>query len=173
MLTIRASVDEDIPTITQIYNHYILQTNSTLELTALTTDEMNNRRVATLSRDMPYLVAQHEGSVVGYAYCDWFKLRSAYRFTAEVSIFLHQDMCGKGFGRQLLTALISEAEKKGVRKLIAGIGDPTNERSFALHHSCGFTHVATFKSAGWKFNRWLDVTFLERSIGEGDRTAPE
>jgi L-amino acid N-acyltransferase YncA len=122
---------------------------------------------------MPYLVAEVGGSIIGYAYCNWFKPRAAYRFTVESTIYLDKNMCGKGFGRQLLNALIQAAELVGVRKMIAGIGDSENNKSIGLHRAAGFSHVGTFKSCGWKFNRWLDVIFLERSIGEGDTTAPE
>jgi phosphinothricin acetyltransferase len=82
-------------------------------------------------------------------------------------------MHGKGFGRQLLNALIHEAELVGVRKMIATIGNSVNRKSIDLHRTTGFTHVGTFKSCGWKFHRWIDVIFMEKSIGEGDTTVPK
>jgi L-amino acid N-acyltransferase YncA len=84
---------------------------------------------------MPYLVAEVGGSIIGYAYCNWFKPRAAYRFTVESTIYLDKNMCGKGFGRQLLNALIQAAELVGVRKMIAVIGDSENDKSIGLHHA--------------------------------------
>ena len=173
MYNVRPSRDEDIPVITEIYNYYVLHTTYTLEVIPLTIDEMRNRRANILAKNMPYLVAEEKDQVIGYAYCDWFKSRAGYRFSAEESIYLDKDFCSKGLGRQLLKALIHEAELVGIRKMIAVIGDMTNDRSIRLHRSTGFSHVGTFKSGGWKLNQWLDVTFMERSIGEGDTTSPE
>ena len=173
MFSIRPSRDEDIQSITEIYGYYVLHTTCTLEITPPTTDEMRNRRVDILSRNMPYLVAEHAGSVVGFGHCDWFRLRAAYRFSAEESIFLDKNMCGKGLGRQLLQALTEQAEQNGIRKLIAVIGDSTNERSLGLHRAFGFNEAGAFKSGGWKFNRWLNVILMEKSVGQGDTTPPE
>lgn len=173
MCTIRPSRDEDIAAITKIYAHYVVNSTSTFELTAPTSDEMASRRADVLGKHLPYLVAEQDGALVGYSYCTWFKPRAAYRFATELSIFLREDMCGKGIGRQLMDALLREAEAIGVRKMIAVIGDSANERSIALHRSAGFSHVGTMKSCGWKFNRWLDVALMEKTIGEGGQTPPE
>lgn len=173
MLTIRPSHENDIPSITAIYSYYVLNSACTFETTPPTIDEMANRRNDVLKKNLPYLVAQVADSIVGYAYCSWFKPRAAYRFSVESTIYLDKDMCGKGFGRQLLNALIHEAELVGVRKMIAVIGDSANQKSIDLHRTTGFAHVGTFRSCGWKFNRRIDVIFMEKSIGKGDTTAPE
>lgn len=174
MLTIRASHEDDIPTITSIYSYYVLNSTCTFEIVPPTADEMINRRNEILKKNMPYLVAEIENSiVVGYAYCDWFKPRAAYRFSVELTIYLEKNMHGKGFGRQLLNRLIHEAELIGIRKMIATIGDSLNEKSINLHHTVGFSHVGTIKSCGWKFNRWIDIVIMEKSIGAGDTTIPE
>jgi L-amino acid N-acyltransferase YncA len=173
MLTIRLSREDDISSITSIYSYYVLNSTCTFEITPPTTDEMRDRRNDVLKRHLPYLVGEVENSIVGYAYCNWFKPRAAYRFSVESSIYLDKNMCGKGFGRQLLSALIQKAELAGIRKMIAGIADSANESSISLHRAAGFTHVGTLKSCGWKFNRWIDVIFMERWIGEGDTTTPE
>jgi phosphinothricin acetyltransferase len=173
MLTIRPSREDDIPTITAIYSYYVLNSTCTFEIIPPTIDEMTDRRNDILKKNLPYLVALVEDSIVGYAYCTWFKPRIAYRFSVESTIYLDKDMCGKGFGRQLMNALIHEAELVGVRKMIATIGDSTNQKSIDLHRIAGFTHVGTFRSCGWKFNRWIDVIFMEKNIGKGDTTAPE
>ncbi|CAF1280250.1 unnamed protein product [Adineta ricciae] len=173
MITIRSSRDEDIHRITEIYSYYVLNTTYTFEIDPPSAEEMTKRRIDVLSKHLPYLVAEQDGLVAGYASCNWFKPRAAYRFAAELSIFLHHDACGKGLGRQLLNALIEKAELAGIRKLIAVIGDSKNERSLALHRAAGFSHVGTFKSCGWKFNRWLDVYLMDKTIGEGGTTPPE
>jgi L-amino acid N-acyltransferase YncA len=173
MITIRPSREDDIPAITEIYNYYVLNSTCTFEITPLTIDEVASRRTDVLEKNMPYLVAELADSIVGYAYCNWYKPRAAYRFSAESTIYLINHMCGKGFGRQLLNALIHEGELVGVRKMIATISDPTNNKSVGFHHAAGFSHVGAFKSCGWKFHRWLDVVLMERTIGEGDTTAPE
>lgn len=173
MLIIRPSHIDDIPAITAIYSYYVLNSTCTFELTPPTADEMAKRREDVLSINMPYLVAEEAGSVIGYAYCGTFKPRQAYRFTMESTIYLAKDMCGKGYGRQLLNALVHEAELIGVRKFIAVIADKGNTRSINLHLATGFTHVGILKSCGWKFNQWIDVIFMEKSIGDGDTTSPE
>ena len=173
MHTIRSSREEDIPSITEIYAYYVLNSTSTFELTPPTNGEMASRRTDVLSKQLPYLVIEQDGRVVGYAYCNWFKPRAAYRFAAELSIYLSRETCGKGLGRQLLDALMHEAELANIRKMIAGIGDSSNAGSIALHQSAGFSHVGTLKSCGWKFNRWVDVIFMEKAIGNGDQSAPE
>jgi phosphinothricin acetyltransferase len=173
MFTIRSSRDKDIPTLTEIYSYYVSHTTYTLEITPPTFDEMANRRADVQSKNMLYLIAEQADLLVGYAYCNWFKPRAAYRFSTEVSIFLNKDTCGKGLGRQLLNALIHEAELVDIRKIITVIGDSKNERSIGLHLPAGFSHVGTFKFCGWKFNRWLDMTLMEKNIGESDTIPPE
>ncbi|CAF2706785.1 unnamed protein product [Rotaria sp. Silwood2] len=173
MLTIRPSHDDDIPAITAIYSYYVLYTTYTPETTPPTIDEMASRRVAVLKNNMPHLVAEEGDSIIGYTYCNWFKPRAGYRFSMESTIYLDKDMCGKGYGRQLLNALLHEAELAGVRKMIAYIADSANERSIRLHRAAGFSHAGVLKSCAWKLNRWIDIIFMEKSIGDGDTTAPE
>jgi L-amino acid N-acyltransferase YncA len=105
MITIRPSREDDIPAITEIYNYYVLNSTCTFEITPLTIDEMASRRTDVLEKNMPYLVAELADSIIGYADCNWYKPRAAYRFSAESTIYLISHMCGKGFGRHLLDAL--------------------------------------------------------------------
>lgn len=112
------------------------------------------------------------GDVVGFAYCNWFKPRPAYRFSAEDSIYLDPRAHGKGLGRLLLQELMAQAERAGVRKLIAVIGDSANQGSIGVHTGCGFAHVGVLSACGWKFDRWLDVVLMERSLGQGATTNP-
>jgi phosphinothricin acetyltransferase len=172
MPTIRPSRDQDVPAITAIYGHHVLHGTGTFETTPPSESDMAGRRADVLAKALPYLVAEEDGRVVGFAYCQWFKPRPAYRFSAEDSIYLHPDAAGKGWGKQLLTALEREAEAAGVRKLIAVIGDSGNQGSVGVHKALGFAQVGTIKSCGWKFGRWLDIVIMDKSIGEADRTAP-
>ncbi|MDB5858767.1 MAG: hypothetical protein JWQ76_2456 [Ramlibacter sp.] len=172
MLTIRPSTDHDVPAITAIYGHHVTHGTGTFETTPPNESDMAARRADVLAKALPYLVAEREGRVLGFAYCQWFKPRPAYRFSAEDSIYLHPDAAGQGLGRQLLTALTREAEAAGIRKLIAVIGDSDNAASIAVHRALGFEQVGVIKSCGWKFGRWLDIVLMDRPLGEADGTAP-
>lgn len=170
MPTIRPSRDEDIPAMTAIYAHHVLHGTGTFETTPPTDADIAARRADVLSKGLPWLVVEDGGRVLGYAYCQWFKPRPAYRFSAEDSIYLAAGSAGLGLGRQLLAALAQAAEEAGVRKLIAVIGDSANAGSVGVHRSLGFNHVGVLKSCGWKFGKWLDVVLMEKFLGTGDTT---
>ena len=173
MTTIRPATDADIPAIAAIYAHHVLHGTGTFETTPPTEQEMQGRRADVLSKGLPYLVLEANGAVQGFAYCNWFKPRPAYRFSAEDSIYLAADAAGKGWGRLLLTELMAQAERAGVRKLIAVIGDSSNAGSIGVHRSCGFEPTGVLTACGWKFERWLDVVLMQRFIGQGAATAPQ
>lgn len=172
MPIIRSSQSSDIDAITAIYAHHVLNGTGTFEIEAPSVDEMQKRRADVLSKGMPYLVVVNGSHVLGFAYCNWFKPRPAYRFSAEDSIYLDPSAHGMGLGRALLSELCLQAERVGVRKLIAVIGDSENARSIGTHSATGFQRVGTLSSCGWKFNRWLDVVLMEKSLGLGDTQAP-
>ena len=172
MPIIRPSRDSDVPFITAIYTHHVLTGTGTFEIEPPHAAEMAQRRADVLSKGLPYLVAESEGRVVGFAYCNWFKPRPAYRFSAEDSIYLAEEALGQGTGRALLAELALQAERAGLRKLIAVIGDSANGGSIGVHRSVGFEPVGVLKSCGWKFERWLDVVLMEKSLGLGDRQPP-
>jgi phosphinothricin acetyltransferase len=173
MPKIRPAIDADIGAITTIYAHHVLHGTGTFETTPPNEEDMAGRRRDVLAKCLPYLVVEDASGVLGFAYCNWFKPRPAYRFSAEDSIYLAPDAQGLGLGRLLLTELMAQAERAGVRKLIAVIGDSANNGSIELHKACGFTHVGILSACGWKFDRWLDVVMMERSIGLGSSAAPE
>jgi phosphinothricin acetyltransferase len=173
MPIIRPAIDADIGPITAIYAHHVLHGTGTFETTPPNEEDMAGRRRDVLAKGLPYLVVEDASGVLGFAYCNWFKPRPAYRFSAEDSIYLAPDAQGLGLGRLLLTELMAQAERAGVRKLIAVIGDSANDGSIGLHKACGFTQVGILSACGWKFDRWLDVVMMERSIGLGSSAAPE
>jgi phosphinothricin acetyltransferase len=173
MTTIRSSQDQDLAAITAIYAHHVLHGTGTFEVDPPSQEDIHTRRADVLSKGLPYLVAVDGEQVLGFAYCNWFKPRPAYRFSAEDSIYISPDAQGKGLGRALLAELSAHAEKAGVRKLIAVIGDSANTGSIGLHLSVGFSHVGILKSCGWKFNQWLDVVMMEKTIGLGNSCPPQ
>ena len=173
MTKIRPAVDSDIAAITAIYAHHVLNGTGTFETTPPDEKDMAARRADVLARGLPYLVLEDAGAVIGFAYCNWFKPRPAYRFSAEDSIYLAAAAAGKGLGRLLLTELMAQAERCGVRQMLAVIGDSNNLGSIGVHRSCGFEHTGVLRSSGWKFERWLDVVLMQRSLWLGDSAAPQ
>ncbi len=173
MSTIRPSTDQDLAAITAIYAHHVTNGTGTFETTPPTQAEMAARRAEVLAKGLPYLVVEDGGKVLGFAYCQWFKPRPAYRFSAEDSIYLDPAAAGKGLGRDLMAELVLRAQAAGIRRLIAVIGDTGNAASIGVHRSAGFALVGVLKSCGWKFGRWLDVVLMDRTLGEGDTTPPE
>ncbi|RZI74085.1 MAG: N-acetyltransferase family protein [Pseudomonas sp.] len=171
---IRPSLDADIAAIAAIYAHHVLHGTGTFETEAPGVADMAARRADVLAKGLPYLVAERrsDGAILGFAYCNWFKPRPAYRFSAEDSIYLADDARGRGVGTMLLKALIEAAEAAGVRKLIAVIGDADNLGSIGVHRAQGFAHVGVLEDVGWKFDRWLDVVLMDRVLGEGNMTKP-
>ena len=166
-LLIRPSTAADLPAISAIYAQAVLQGTGTFELDPPDLAEMARRRDDVLSKGLPWLVAQAQGQVLGYAYANHFRPRRAYRFCLEDSIYLHPDARGQGVGRVLLAELIGRCEAAGARQMLAVIGDAANAGSIGLHAALGFEHSGLLKASGWKFDRWLDVVLMQRSLGPG------
>ncbi|GAA4427963.1 N-acetyltransferase family protein [Acidovorax lacteus] len=173
MIQIRDSHDSDLPAITAIYAHHVLHGTGTFEIDPPSLADMTTRRADVLGRALPWLVAEQDGQVLGFAYANWFKPRPAYRFSAEDSIYIADAARGKGVGRLLLQALVDECERRGVRKLLAVIGDSANAGSIGVHRTLGFTDVGVMRSVGWKFGAWRDIVLMEKTLGAGDTTSPE
>ena len=169
---IRASRDADVAAITAIYAHHVLHGTGTFETEPPSATDMAARRADVLGKGLPYLVAEHDVQVLGFAYCNWFKPRPAYRYSAEDSVYILASARGQGLGRLLLSALCEAAQAAGVRKMLAVVGDSANAGSIGLHRTCGFTHAGTLRSVGWKFGTWLDVVLMEKPLGEGDASPP-
>ncbi|MBN8750696.1 L-methionine sulfoximine/L-methionine sulfone acetyltransferase [Xylophilus ampelinus] len=173
-LHIRPSRDEDVAAVTAIYAHHVLHGTGTFETEPPTEADMAARRADVLGKGLPYLVAEDgAGELLGFAYCNWFKPRPAYRYSAEDSIYLAEAARGRGVGTQLLAALTDAAQAAGVRKLIAVIGDSANAGSIGVHRKQGFSHVGVLKDCGWKFGQWRDVVLMDKVLGDGSDTSPE
>lgn len=172
MPTIRNCTRDDMAAVTAIYAHHVLHSSGTFELDPPSQAEINARREEVLGRGLPWLIAEAGGKVLGYAYCNWFRPRPAYRYAAEDSIYLAAEAQGQGLGRALLSELLVRAEQAGMRKMVAVIGDTSNHSSIGLHRACGFRHAGTLRSTGWKFERWLDTVLMEIPLGLGDRNSP-
>lgn len=173
MTLIRPCQKADIPAIADLYAHHVQYGTGTFETVAPSPADMAQRWQDVQERKLPWLVAeQASGHIMGFAYCNWFKPRAAYRFSAEDSIYLHPDAAGQGLGRALLAELLRQAQAAGVRKMIAVIGDSANAGSVGLHRALGFSHVGTIAACGWKFDRWLDIVLMEKTLGAGAQTPP-
>lgn len=172
-LLIRPSFDADLPAIHAVYEFAVLHGTGTFETEVPDVAEMARRRAEVLGRKLPWLVAESNGQVVGYAYANYFRPRMAYRFCLEDSIYLLPDQQGRGVGRLLLTELMSRCEALGARQMLAVIGDSQNLASIGVHKALGFEHTGVLKASGWKFSRWLDVVLMQRQLGQGDQSNPE
>jgi L-amino acid N-acyltransferase YncA len=170
---IRDSRDDDLAAITAIYAHYVSTSAATFETEPPDLAEMTRRRAAVLAAGLPYLIAEVDGAVAGYAYATVYRGRSAYRFTAEDSIYVHHAQVRAGVGRALLTALIEQCEARGCRQMVAVISDGVVTGSIRLHERAGFEMAGTLRSVGFKFGRWIDTVRMQRALGEGDSTLPE
>ncbi|WP_431102597.1 GNAT family N-acetyltransferase [Roseateles noduli] len=171
-LLIRPSLEGDIAAIQQIYEHAVLHGTGTFETDVPDRAEMGRRRTEVLSRSLPYLIAERDGQVLGFAYANYFRPRLAYRYFVEDSIYLSPQAQGQGVGRLLLAELIARCEAAGARQMVAVIGDSQNLGSIGVHRSHGFEDIGVMKAAGWKFGKWLDVVLMQRQLGQGDTSSP-
>ncbi len=140
----------DVPQITAIYAHAVRHGRASFELEPPDKAEMERRRDALVGAGYPYLVAEVGRAVLGYAYAGAYRPRPAYSGTVENSVYVAAAHHGRGLGRRLLARLIEEAERRGLRQMVAVIGDSANLASIRLHERLGFTHVGTLRSVGWK-----------------------
>jgi L-amino acid N-acyltransferase YncA len=146
---------------------------ASFEEVAPSADEMRARLDEIAGRGFPCLTALFGGRVAGYGYCSPYRARSAYRYALEDSVYVRQDVEGRGVGRALLAELIRRCELLDYRQLIAVIGDSANQASIGLHASLGFVRVGTLRSVGFKHGRWVDSVLMQRPLGQGDGAPPE
>jgi L-amino acid N-acyltransferase YncA len=170
--TIRPADLSDIAAITRIYAHAVEHGTASFELEPPDEAEITRRYHALRNGRFPYIVAEIDGAVAGYAYAGPYRARPAYRFTIEDSIYIDPAMHRRGVGRTLLERLLMESEKEGFRQMIAVIGDSNQAPSIELHKALGFRMVGTFEAVGYKFGRWLDSVLMQKALGKGASAAP-
>ncbi len=171
---IRPARRADLPEITAIYSHAVLNGTASYEYDPPTLDEMTKRFDAIAASGFPYLVAHIDGRVLGYAYASHFRTRPAYRFMVEDSIYIAPDAQGQGLGTLLLGELLARCEAHGFRQMMAVIGDcAVNLASARLHAAMGFVECGRIKGSGFKFGRWCDTLLMQRALNGGADTLPE
>ena len=167
-LLIRPSDAADLPAITAVYGWNVMNGTGTFELDPPDQAEMARRRDDVLGKGLPWLVAERDGAVHGFAYANHFRPRLAYRFCLEDSIYLAGAARGQGIGKLLLAELMARCEAAGARQMLAVIGDSANTGSVGVHRALGFEPTGLLRAAGWKFDRWLDVVLMQKRLGLGD-----
>jgi phosphinothricin acetyltransferase len=171
-MPIRPAQPRDLAVVTAIYDHAVRHGTASFELEPPEESEMARRYDGLRAGGYPYLVAETDGGIVGYAYASPYRARPAYRWSVEDSIYIVPQRQGRGIGRALLERLIAEAEAGGFRQMIAVIGDSGNIASIELHRRAGFRLVGTFENVGFKFGRWLDSVLMQRALGSGATSKP-
>lgn len=161
-MNIRKAELKDASQIADVYNYYVQQTHHTFETEPLGAEEME-KRIADVTEDYPFLVAEEDGVIVGYAYATQFKLRQAYEYASEVSIYVRNAAKQKGLGTQLYMQLFEELQETDIHAVVAGISLP-NDASVCFHERLGFEKVAHFKEIGYKLGRWIDVGYWEKIL---------
>lgn len=161
-MEIRNVNPQDSKQIADIYNFYIKSSTITFEEDIVDENKME-KIIFSISSVYPYLVIEEKDKILGYAYATAWRARSAYRFSAEVTIYLNNEAKGKGLGSVLFSELINELKKTKVNVLVGGIALPNNA-SIALHEKFGFKKVAHFEDIGFKFGKWIDVGYWELKL---------
>ncbi len=160
-------------TIQAIYAHHVDHGLASFEEIPPDLAEISRRRDVARDHDLPYLVAERDGVVRGFAYASPFRNRPAYRYTIEDSVYVAPDALGTGIGSALLSVLIERCTKRGFRQMVAVIGDSANQASIELHAKHGFLQSGLMPAVGFKFGRWVDSVRMQRPLGAGDTTLPE
>lgn len=173
MLSLRPARPGDIAAITTIYADEVRHRTASWELEAPDAAEMTRRFEAITSGGYPYIVAEDDGVLMGYAYASAYRPRKAYRFTVENSIYVAPAAQGRGVGRALLRALMDACAARGYRQMVAVIGDSANAASRGLHAALGFTLIGVAPALGYKNGRWLDQVLMQAPLGAGATGAPD
>jgi len=173
-IIIRTATAADLGRITEIYADAVTHGTASYELEPPGRAEMGSRFDALMARGFPYLVAESEGAVLGYAYAGPFRPRPAYRFVVEDSVYVAPEAKGRGVGRLLMQGLIDAARAAGFRQIIAVIGDGhADSASVRLHEKLGFRHSGRLEGSGYKHGRWLDTVFMQLSLNGGASLPPD
>ncbi|RVT46015.1 N-acetyltransferase family protein [Rheinheimera sediminis] len=160
---IRQATTADAAAIAAIYNHYVLNTTVTFEEQTVTTEQMAERIEQVQNDALPWLVLERSGDLLGYAYATKWRVRSAYRFSVESTVYVKDAVTTKGIGSQLYQQLLAELKALGLHLVIGGITLP-NDKSVALHEKFGFEKCGHFHQVGFKFEQWRDVGYWQKLL---------
>ena len=163
---------EDAAAVAAIYGHHVLHGFGTFEESPPDAAQIAARIAAVKDLGLPYLIAEETGEAVGFAYAAPFRPRTAYRYTAEDSVYVAPASMGRGVGRALLAAVIGDCEAIGLRQLMAVIGDSANAASIGLHRALGFTPAGVCRAVGFTRGRWVDTMWMQRALSGGDGAPP-
>ena len=169
---VRDAAEADLPAVREIYAHHVLQGTATFEVEPPDLEEIRRRFQAVKAKGLPWLAAEVDGAVCGYAYAAPYHQRPAYRHAVENSVYVDRNALRQGLGAALLDRLIDSCARQGLRQMVAVIGDSANAASIKLHERAGFRLVGKLQSVGFKYGRWLDCVIMQRALGEGDETLP-
>jgi phosphinothricin acetyltransferase len=172
-MIIRQAEERDAGALASIYGHHVLTGFGTFEEVAPDAAEMARRLAAVTERGLPYRLAEDAGRVLGFAYAAPFRPRAAYRYTVEDSVYVAPDMRGRGVGRAVLSAVLTECEALGLRQVVAVIGDSANAGSIGLHRSLGFEPSGVGRSFGFKLGRWVDIVWMQKALNGGGAGPPD
>jgi phosphinothricin acetyltransferase len=171
-LTIRPAVADDAAGLAALYGWHVLNGVGTFEEVPPDAQTMGQRLAGVRARDLPYLVAEQGGEIVAMAYAGPFRLRAAYRYTAEDSVYVAPSHQRQGLGRAMLGAVIKRCQALGLRQMVALIGDSGNAGSVGVHAALGYSHAGVMSGVGYKAGRWLDVVIMQRALNGGLDGAP-
>jgi phosphinothricin acetyltransferase len=171
-ILVRPATPKDIPAVARIYGQAVREGTASFEIEIPDAAEMMRRYESLSAAGYPYVVAELDGALLGYAYAGLYRARPAYRWTVEDSVYVEVGAHRRGVGRALIELLIADSEARGFRQMIAVIGDTANTGSIELHRAAGFRMVGTFENVGFKFGRWLDSVLMQRPLGPGAQTPP-
>jgi phosphinothricin acetyltransferase len=160
---IRDAHESDAEAIAAIYSHHVLHGTASYDIEPPPPEFMRAKIRAVLEVGWPFLVADRDGSAVGYAYATQFRDRAAYRFTCENSVYVAPEWMGRGIGKALLQELMNRAAECGFGTMVAVIGG-AEPSSIGLHASCGFEEAGRLRAVGWKKERWLDSVYMQRAL---------
>lgn len=167
-MVVRAALAADAAALADIYNYYVKNTVVTFEEQPLSADDIYQRITTVGEAGLPWLVAETDGKIVGYAYATPWKPRSAYRFSVEITVYVDPNAGGQGWGTRLYEKLFTELRQRPVHAVVGGVSLP-NPASIALHEKFGMTKVAEFKEMGLKFDRWVDVGYWQIRLPVNDQ----
>lgn len=166
MRKFRLATEADAQELVEIYAPYVRDTSISFEMDAPSVETFA-KRIRDISAIYPFIVAQVDEKIVGYAYASRYKERAAYRWNVELSVYLLSECHGHGLGRMLMNALMEILGKQGVRMAYSCITLP-NAVSVAMHEKLGFHKAGVLADAGWKLGKWREVVWFEKRLGKGD-----